>query len=669
MTQLYLQKKINQLIKLYKKKEFSQIIHEVQMSNELCDSSNIIWNIAGASYQAIGNFEEAEKAFEKVVAISPEYADGHNNLGVLLKERKKNVEALESFKNAINLKPDFAQAFYNVGLVHQSEGEIALSIQAYEKAIILKKDYAEAYNNLGQAFKSLGKFQKALQAFEASTLHNPKNLVGLFNLGISYQENEEPEKAVKTYNKALLLNPNSPEIHNNIGLAHRQQKNSREAINSFKKAISLKPKFAEAFNNLGVALLDFDNFKDAEKAFKKSISLRACYSDAIINFSVSLQKQSRYDDALHEIKKAISITPNSAEVYNNKGLILFKLDQTEEAILAYEKALEIHPNYVEALNNKGVALRAQGHFEKAVFSYRDAIKIKPDYAKAYVNLGIALHDQALIEEAINSFKRATSLDNKLLEAFWNLAGVARNLNEATSYILQCLSIDPNYLPAQLILCALDYYKGDKRKFEAVLGTPLENDSRMRSFKWAFSLEKLPKLYFDRWALFDEMIKLSNKSRPFYEFGVWRGASFKYLIKSFEKGYGFDTFEGLPENWHKEKKGSYDSNSIVPNIARGEFIVGHFEETLPKFFTKRRPKASLINFDADLYSSTICALEACKTIIDENTILVFDEFLINQYWEQDEYKALNEFCDKNKYRYHVIALSFFSKQVAVKLVEI
>mgnify|MGYP001375363524 CR=1 FL=1 len=77
-------------------------------------------------------------------------------------------------------------------------------------------------------------------------------------------------------------------------------------------------------------------------------------------------------------------------------------------------------------------------------------------------------------------------------------------------------------------------------------------------------------------------------------------------------------------------------------------------------------ASLINFDADLYSSTLCALNYSNKVIDEKTILVFDEFIMNDNWEQDEFRALNEFCDNLDFSYEVIAVSFFTKQIAIKL---
>ena len=57
------------------------------------------------------------------------------------------------------------------------------------------------------------------------------------------------------------------------------------------------------------------------------------------------------------------------------------------------------------------------------------------------------------------------------------------------------------------------------------------------------------------------------------------------------------------------------------------------------------------------------------VIDEKSILIFDEFLTNKHWEKDEYKALNEFCDNFRFNYEVLAVSFFSKQVAIKLKKI
>ena len=151
------------------------------------------------------------------------------------------------------------------------------------------------------------------------------------------------------------------------------------------------------------------------------------------------------------------------------------------------------------------------------------------------------------------------------------------------------------------------------------------------------MPRIPKLYFNRWSLFDEMINASDTGRAFYEVGVWRGESFRYFMKSFSQGYGFDTFEGLPEDWHEIKSGAYSSEGKIPEVDGAEFIKGRFDETLPDFLSVGRPMAGVINFDADMCSSTICALDNARSVIDTTTVLIFDEFLVNNDRGKDEIK--------------------------------
>ena len=146
-----------------------------------------------------------------------------------------------------------------------------------------------------------------------------------------------------------------------------------------------------------------------------------------------------------------------------------------------------------------------------------------------------------------------------------------------------------------------------------------------------------------------------------------GDSFKYIVPSFDGGFGFDSFQGLPEDWGVVPRGTYSSRGRVPDIENAKFVVGEFAATLPEFFDSKRPMAGLINFDADLYSSTITALSNAHAVIDEATTLVFDEFIVNNDWENDEFRALNEFCENHGYSFKVEAVSLFTKQVVCRLV--
>ncbi len=321
----------------------------------------------------------------------------------------------------------------------------------------------------------------------------------------------------------------------------------------------------------------------------------------------------------------------------------------------------------EQIINLAFKFHSQGNISEAAKYYQYFINQGFKDHRIFSNYGIILKDLGKLQEAERSTRKAIEIKPDYARAYWNLYGLANTIEEAEARIKKCLKIDENYLKAKLTLSALKLHQGDPTLLDSLIKSTHKNHSYIRSFKWVSTLPNLPELFFHRWALFDSMIKKSKKDRPFYEFGVWRGASFKYLINTFKKGFGFDTFEGLPEDWHQEKQGKYSAEGSIPKIDGGTFIAGKFEDKLPTFFSKPRPIASIINFDADLYSSTFFALNYAKTIIDKDTILIFDEFIINTHWEQDEYKALNEFCSNNNLTYEVLAISYMTKQVAVKLI--
>ncbi len=446
-----------------------------------------------------------------------------------------------------------------------------------------------------------------------------------------------------------------------------------EAVDANQTAVALFPQDAEAHNNLGVTLKELGRLSEAESSYNQAIALNPDYAEAHNNLGATLQELGRLDEAEIGFTKAIALKPDYAEAHSNLGVTLQELGRLEDSEARHNQAIALNPDYAEANYNLGVTLQQLGRLDEAESSYKKAILLKPDYAEAHSNLGITLQELGRLDEAESNFVKAITLKPDYADAFWNLHGNQKTLHDGEYWIDKCLEADETHLKARLTKAAFSFYRGNKTDFNNLMQSELKHHPYMRSFSWAFSLPNLPELHLNKFYFFDAIAKKSIISKPFYEFGVWRASSFKYLLKIFKRGFGFDTFTGLPEDWDVgngiEKAGTYSSDGNVPKIKGGEFIMGKFEDTLPVFFSESRPIASVINFDADLYSSTIYALNFSKQVMDKDTILIFDEFIINESWEQDEFKALNEFCSINRFMYEVVAISFFTKQVAVKLIGI
>lgn len=130
----------------------------------------------------------------------------------------------------------------------------------------------------------------------------------------------------------------------------------------------------------------------------------------------------------------------------------------------------------------------------------------------------------------------------------------------------------------------------------------------------------------------EKFDLMNTPFNYLEFGVSQGGSFRWWVGNAQNAasrfYGFDTFEGLPENWGLYKKG--DMSAFVPTDLddRSFFVKGLFQDTLPQFLKDHdlsNETRKVIHLDADLFTSTLFTLASLAPFLRKGDILFFDEF--------------------------------------------
>ena len=385
---------------------------------------------------------------------------------------------------------------------------------------------------------------------------------------------------------------------------------------------------------------------------------------------------SRFDPIILMAEELLTEKPRCIYLHYALGTAFSKNKENDKAIYHCQRFIDTLPdardakfkedNLATVHNNLAVCLKNGGFFDRAEENFQSALNIDDTFAAAHNNYGNLLNDQARLKEAQQRFLKAIELDPEDHIAYWNLHSTAASSREAQAIVEMCISKSPNDEIALFTLAGLQAFEGNTHAFEELIRFGFGEEPLVRSIAWILSLPNTPSIHFNRWSMYDHAISIAPRSRPFYEFGVWMGDSFKYLAPHFSQGFGFDTFQGLPEDWGVVPKGTYSSKGRVPNIPNSTFLVGEFEETLPSFFATNREASGLINFDADLYSSTITALTQSREIIDENTVLIFDEFIVNENWEQDEFRALSDFCQTNHLEYEVIAVSLFTKQAICKI---
>ena len=144
-------------------------------------------------------FEDALKAIEEVIALTPNNGLAHSNRGNILKELHRHEEALESFDRAIGLVPEYAEAYSNKGNALQELHRFEESLSWYDKAIKLKPNYAEAYSNKGNALEWLHRHEEAMENFDKAISTNPQYIDSYWHKALSQLASGNYEEGWKNY--------------------------------------------------------------------------------------------------------------------------------------------------------------------------------------------------------------------------------------------------------------------------------------------------------------------------------------------------------------------------------------------------------------------------------------------------------------------------------------
>jgi hypothetical protein len=149
---------------------------------------------------------------------------------------------------------------------------------------------------------------------------------------------------------------------------------------------------------------------------------------------------------------------------------------------------------------------------------------------------------------------------------------------------------------------------------------------------------------------------SDLTGDILEFGVFNGESLRdfALRCPSRQVYGFDSFEGLPEDWWTRPQGTFQTAVPVINEPNATLVKGLFDESLPPFLEHWPGKAAIVHVDCDLYNSTLSCLRPILSRFQQGTVLLFDEYYNYSDFAYHEWLAWHQLCAENEVVAHCIA---------------
>jgi tetratricopeptide (TPR) repeat protein len=183
-------------------------------------------------FASIGNYQQAQKYYEKAAVLAPDAPDPYVGLGVVALQNNQLDDAEIAFRVAYRLDVNCAKAYAGLGMAAQQRTNYKQAFDMYLKCLELDTDNLIALLGLFQASCQMGSFEKVTHYLEIYLDMHPGDTSVMFPLAALYMKDGRFEKSKKVLLDILILDENHKDAANLLeevehNLAQRNQMESQ----------------------------------------------------------------------------------------------------------------------------------------------------------------------------------------------------------------------------------------------------------------------------------------------------------------------------------------------------------------------------------------------------------------------------------------------------------
>jgi len=155
------------------------------------------WNNYGIAMLDAQQYAESERAFERVAAMRPDYADAYTNVAIADFQWERYDAARASLEKALQLAPHNARALYYLALVERTQGNLEAAIVDLREVTAQFPRSRDGHRELGFSLYQQHKYDEARTEYEALESIDPDDLAAHYILSIVYRRLGMKEQAAR----------------------------------------------------------------------------------------------------------------------------------------------------------------------------------------------------------------------------------------------------------------------------------------------------------------------------------------------------------------------------------------------------------------------------------------------------------------------------------------
>jgi len=202
------------------------------------------WNDYGIGLLLQGDLKGAERAFETVTKVRPDYADGWVNVARARIQEGSTEAAKPMLAQALRLNPNLASAHYFDGLALKADGDYTAAYEQFALAAARYPSDRVNRNQMGRMLFLQRKYSQAVLEYGHTLNIDPEDLEAHYNLMLCYRGLNEDALASREEKLYLRFKANeaAQAITGPFKLAHPDDNNEAQPIHEHISAALERPK-------------------------------------------------------------------------------------------------------------------------------------------------------------------------------------------------------------------------------------------------------------------------------------------------------------------------------------------------------------------------------------------------------------------------------------------
>jgi protein O-GlcNAc transferase len=304
---------------------------------------------AAIAHHRAGRLLDAERLCRQACDLAPSDARAFHLAGVLAHQLRRS-DATALLARAVTLRPDFAEAHNDRGVILAAGGNLVEALSCFERAVARNPAYAEARSNLGRTLGALGRPGEAATQFEQVLRTTPNSPLAHFNLASALELTGRSDEAERHYRSAIALRTDFLDAHLRLAsLLHRMNR-SGDALESAERAVAIAPDNAGVRNNLGNILRAVDRREEAIAQYRLALRIDPNSVAAHYNLGVALRGAADIAAAREHFSRAVALRPDFPEA--ELALCMAELPALYETASEIDLRRAAYANRLTALSAK-----------------------------------------------------------------------------------------------------------------------------------------------------------------------------------------------------------------------------------------------------------------------------------------------------------------------------